>query len=525
MTWLNACVAWLQRLRGWRRLAVAFIMGALTAAALPPFHVIPALWIAFPVFLWLLDVCRTWRTAGIVGWAFGFGHFFAGLSWITNPFYVDADAFGAFAVPALLGMTSALGVFIGLVAAATFFIPPPPQDAEPHVRTKRMAARALFFATAWMTAEWVRSWIFTGFPWNPMAAVWTESATPVGLGVLQSLSVIGTFGLSLITVAAAALPSVLGTAPRLRATWLWAAVPVGVLVAICLVGTVRLAMTPTTHVPNVKLRLVQPNISQADKWRAALRERHLVDYVRLSMEKQLPGTTAVIWGESAVPFVLDQDLDARRIAAMAAPPKGILITGGDRAESADRIFNSLYVIAPDSRILATYDKFHLVPFGEYMPLRRFMPFDALTQGGDFAAGPGLKTMAVPGLPPFSPLICFEVIFPAHVTASGEPRPRWLLNLTNDSWFGRATGPYQHFAIARLRAIEEGLPLVRSVDGGISAVVDGTGRVQASLGLGYRGVMDVALPEPTGATIFGRVGNFMALLLGFATCLWARRLYQ
>jgi apolipoprotein N-acyltransferase len=522
--WINACAAWLQRLRGWRRLAVAFVAGALTAAALPPFHVIPVLWIAFPVLLWQLDGCRTWHAALRVGWAFGFGHFFAGLTWITNAFYVDADAFGVFAAPALLSLSFGLALLIGITAVVTVLIPPPAADAACARKTKRRAARALLFAAAWMTAEWVRSWIFTGFPWNPMAAVWAESKTPVGLAVLQSVSVIGTYGLSLVTVAAAALTSVLGHAPRERAAWTWAAAPLGVLAVLAVIGSVRLAFTPTTFVPDVNLRLVQPDIPQADKWKPQLRRRHLMDYVRLSLENQPPGTTAVIWGESAVPFFLDQDEEARHVAAMAAPPGGTLITGGDRAESNERIFNSLYVIAPDSRILATYDKSHLVPFGEYMPLRRFIPFQALTEGGDFAAGPGLKTLTAPGLPPFSPLICFEVIFPGHVIAPGKPRPRWLLNVSNDSWFGTATGPYQHFAIARLRAIEEGLPLVRTVDTGISGVVDGNGRVLNSLGLDHRGVIDSRLPDALPMTIFGIAGNIVALVLAFATTVLARRLY-
>ncbi|TAL02823.1 MAG: apolipoprotein N-acyltransferase [Rhodospirillaceae bacterium] len=522
---ISAGLRWISTLRGWRRLAAAFCAGGLATAALPPFHVVPVLWIALPLLLVLLEGCASWRSAAVVGWAFGFGHFLSSLSWITNAFFVDADTFGVFAIPALLGLTFGMGVFMALVCAATQAIPPAPTEAMPDERATRIAARVLLFAAAWTFIEWVRSWILTGFPWNPMATVWAESATPIGIAVLQSTSVVGTFGLSLLTVATAAMPAVLGPAPRWRRAWLWAVAPLAVMALVGATGAARLAWTPTRFVPGVKVRLVQPNISEADKWRPELRDAHLQDYVDLSLQNRPADVTAVIWGESSVAYFMDRDEEHRRIAATAAPAQGVLIAGADRAQSTEAIFNSLFVIAPDGRIEAVYDKSHLVPFGEYMPLRWLIPFAALTGMGDFSTGPGLTTITIPGLPPFSPLICYEIIFPGHVTARGGTSPRWLLNLTNDSWFGTATGPYQHFATARLRAIEEGLPLVRSAGTGISAVVDSQGRVVASIGLGRRGVVDVALPEPAEFTIFGVLGNFVSLLAATATAWLAWRLYR
>jgi apolipoprotein N-acyltransferase len=233
----------------------------------------------------------------------------------------------------------------------------------------------------------------------------------------------------------------------------------------------------------------------------------------------------VLWGESSVAYFLDRDDEHRRIAATAAPPDGFLIAGADHAQSADIIFNSLFVVAPDGNIFGIYDKSHLVPFGEFMPLRSLIPFQKLTEGSDFSSGPGLVTMEIAGVPPFSPLICFEAIFPGHVVARAAPRPDWLVNLTNDSWFGTATGPYQHFATARLRAIEEGLPLVRVADTGISAVVDGVGRVLGTIGLDRRGVLDSALPAPLPPTLFSILGNWLALGAAAATALVARRMYR
>jgi apolipoprotein N-acyltransferase len=251
----------------------------------------------------------------------------------------------------------------------------------------------------------------------------------------------------------------------------------------------------------------------------------LQDYVAMSQHDRPADTKMVLWGESAVAFFLDRDAAHRRIAATAAPPDGFLIAGADHAQSADVIFNSLYVIKPDGDIVGLYDKSHLVPFGEFMPFRSLIPFNKLTEGGDFSSGPGLVTMEIASLPPFSPLICFEAIFPGHVVARAAPRPDWLLNLTNDSWFGTATGPYQHFATARLRSIEEGLPLVRVADTGISAVVDSVGRVMGTIGLDRRGVLDAPLPAPLPPTLFSIFGNLLPLAAAGATALVARRLYR
>jgi apolipoprotein N-acyltransferase len=431
------------------------------------------------------------------------------------------------AVPAVLGLTWALGLSFGVVTVITCLIPVAAETATASQKIRRSAARALLFAAAWMLQEWTRSWILTGFPWNPVAIVWSESVTPLGLDLQQSVSVIGTFGLSLITVAAAGLCAVLGAAPRARAAWIWAGAPLAGIALIAGVGALRLT-APTTVSSAVKVRLVQPNVPQAEKWRPGLREIHLQDYVDLSTANRPDDVNVVVWGEASISFFLDRDTEHRRIAAAAAPAGGLLIAGGDRAESETRIFNSLYVITPNSDIAAVYDKHHLVPFGEYMPLAAFLPSAIRQLTGDigFSAGPGSRTIAVPGLPAFAPLICYEAIFPGQVVAPGDPAPRWMLNLTNDSWFGTLTGPYQHFATARLRAIEQGLPLVRAANTGISGVVDPYGRVLATLGLDRRGVVDAVLPDPTpGPTLFAIFGNLVSLLGATVIVVAALLLYR
>ncbi|HLT02691.1 MAG TPA: apolipoprotein N-acyltransferase, partial [Geminicoccaceae bacterium] len=283
----------------------------------------------------------------------------------------------------------------------------------------------------------------------------------------------------------------------------------------------------------VHLRLVQGNIAQQQKWQPEGRRLAFDRHLTLSAESR-DGITHVIWPESAAPYPLEQDGVAREMIAEVVPPGGLLLTGGERFDLSGEpplAWNSLFVLDGTGAILARYDKRDLVPFGEFLPLRDVLGrigLDKLTHGSiDFQAGPGRATIRLPGLPPFSPLICYEAIFPGSVV-DRDDRPAWLLNITNDAWFGRSTGPYQHFAMARMRAIEEGLPLVRSANSGISAVVDAWGRTEAQLALGETGVLDAALPQPLpGGTPFARSGGLIvlapaALLVLAALLLEARR---
>ena len=539
---ISAAVSWLNRLAGWRRLVAAFAAGAVAIFAFAPFSIAPVLWLSFPPLIWLLDGCKSRRAAVTTGWAFGFGHFATGFYWIANAFFIDSEAFGAIAIPAVTGLSAALGLFTAVICAVTHLIPPAHEDDMPDDQTTTMALRVVLFAAAWTVMEWVRSWIFTGFPWNPTGAVWAETRTPVGLAVIQVTPLIGTYGLTFLTVLGAAAPAVLGYAPRFKRAWATTAMPLVLLIVIGGGGVWRLASADRTMVPGVKFRLVQANILQTERARPSLWAAQLDDYVSLSVTDRPSDITHVIWGEAAVPptYFLNLDERYRAAVALAAPSGGMLITGADRglrgATDWSAIYNSMYAIMPTAEIVGIYDKSHLVPFGEYMPLRWLIPYDKITGGvGDFTAGMGLTTLRVPGLPPFTPLICYEAIFSGDVTPrrrtlekDGLPRPQWLLNLTNDAWFGISTGPYQHYASARLRAVEEGLPLVRTANTGISAVIDGYGRTVVELGLGQRGVVDAPLPAPPVAiTPFGFLGNFipmiMATFAGVAALIFSRRI--
>ncbi len=496
-------------LRGWRRHGAAALCGALASAALPPLHLVPLLIPAFTGLLWLLDGASHRRAAALLGWSFGFGHMLAGLYWIGIAFLVDADRF-ALALPfAVLGMSAGLALFPALAVLAAAW----PGWHGP--------ARVALLAAAGLAAELLRAWVLTGFPWNLIGTVWSFAPT-----MLQSSALTGVWGLSAVTVFAAAAPAVLTGPGAGRGRAAFAALALLLPALVWGGGALRLAMAPALGaktVDGVMLRLVQPSIDQASKWVPELRRGHIETQMRLSSG---PGTVPgarpvshVIWAETAVPFRLDGEPKLRNQLAGIVPRDGLLIVGAPRLGGSGtprRLWNSLHGLDESGAVVGTYDKHHLVPFGEYTPLRAvlgWLGLGKLTVGAQgFSAGPGLAALDLPGLPPFSPLICYEAIFPGRVVAEGA-RARWLLNLTNDAWFGTSSGPYQHFASARIRAVEEGLPIVRVANTGISAVVDPYGRLLGRLRLNQAGVLDSPLPKAAkSVTMYARFGDAMGLFL-------------
>jgi len=301
--------------------------------------------------------------------------------------------------------------------------------------------------------------------------------------------------------------------------------------AMAIFGAVRLSTQPSEMVANVKLRIMQPNLQQDVKFNYAAKAEVMQKYLTLSDRASGPQSTGVrdatilIWPESAFPFFLTREADAMAQIAELLPNGTVLITGSVRAPDdlrpgakVTRAYNSIYVIDHDGSVLSVYDKLHLVPFGEYLPFQNWMEklgFSQLTkvQGG-FIAGARRHPLAIPNAPRALPLICYEAIFPGDVAARDD-RPGWIVNLTNDGWFGISTGPYQHLQQARLRAIEEGLPVVRAANTGISAVIDPAGRIVAQLGLGLEGVLDAGLPQAIPPTIYARVGNIPTAILVIA----------
>lgn len=495
---LGRGAAFFAALSGWQRHAAAIICGALAALALPPVHLFPLLIPAFCGLLWLLDATDRPRQAAFLGWSFGFGHGVVGLYWVGHAFLVDAAQFGFLMPFAVAGLAALLAFFQALAIYGVALL------------AWKGAARGVALAVFWVLSEWLRSWIFTGFPWNLMGSVWTFSPE-----MLQLTALTGVWGLSFMTLLAAAAPAALAGQAVIsgRVTRTAAAAFLILPVLVWAGGALRLASAPDpeTHVvPDVTLRLVQPNVAQSLKWRSELRRGHVNDIIRLSRAPGFEKVTHVIWPETAIPFLMSndaRDAQLRSVVAAAAPAKGLLLTGVPRMGAGqpgaterpvpDRLltWNSFQAFDASGEVRASYDKFHLVPFGEYVPLRGLLSFSKLTAGrGDFSSGPGPMTLSLPGLPPASPLICYEIIFPGQVI-DPDNRPGWILNVTNDAWFGDSSGPRQHFASARLRAAEEGIPVIRVANTGISGVIDGYGRVLSRIELGTAGVLDVSLPKP------------------------------
>jgi apolipoprotein N-acyltransferase len=495
---------------GWRRALIAIAAGALSALAMAPFNAWPLLFLTFPVLVWLLDgsASARWRgipSAAIAGWWFGFGYFLAGLYWIGHAFLVDAKTFAwllpfaVVALPAGMACYTALGVALA------------------RAMWTRGAMRVIALAVALTVAEWLRGHLFTGFPWNAYGYALTGP-----LVLAQGAALIGIWGLTFFAVAIFAAAAVLADDRfDTQRPWLPAVLGAVLLAALAAYGAARLALTPTAFVDGVRLRIMQPNLPQDAKFNYSAKQKVMSQYLDLSDRSTRPQSAGVrdathlIWPESAFPFFLTREPDALAQIAALLPQGTVLITGAVRAveaapgEKPDGAYNSIYVIDHDGSILSVYDKVHLVPFGEFLPFRRTFESVGLTQlakmPGGFVAGDRRRLMKVPGAPPALPLICYEIIFPDEAVPR-DARPAWLINLTNDGWFGISTGPYQHLQQARVRAIEQGLPLVRAANTGISAVTDPLGRIIAALPLGAEGVLDAPLPSAIDPPLYVRTGD-------------------
>ena len=473
-------------LRPW---LTAFLLGVMSVLALPPIYAVPVLLVTIPGFLWLLGRAGGWRQAAWWGFAFGFGHHLAGLYWITHSLFTDIGRWWWLVPVAAPGIALPVALFSVLPALVAWRLP----AGWPRV---------LGFAAAWVGAEMLRGVMFTGFPWNLLGTVWAFWAVP-----LQLASLVGVHGLSLLTVLLAAVPVL-----RSRSATAGALVVLGLWLGF---GLARLSL-PGPPDTDIRLVLVQGNVAQDTKWDPAQRMPIFQRYLEISTEGGRAAAAAhpgqpllVIWPETASPFLLAQDPEAMRMAGAALPPGALLLAGTVRGEwdgggRLSALFNSLVALDPAGQVVGLFDKAHLVPFGEYMPFGGILPIRMVMGGVDFSAGPGPEAMQLPGgLPAPGPLICYEVIFPGRVV--GKERPGWLLNVTNDAWFGHSAGPYQHLAAARLRAVEEGLPMVRAAQTGISAIFDAVGRERGRLGLGAMGRLDATLPGMQPVTFFGRMG--------------------
>jgi apolipoprotein N-acyltransferase len=509
-------VDWIVLSWGWRRALIASAAGAVSVLGLAPFDAWPVLFLTFPVLVWLVDGAAGGRLGGvpsamIAGWWFGFGYFLAGLYWVGNAFLVDAKNFGWLLPFAVVALPAGMACYtaLGLGLARVFW--------------RRGPRRLIALAVALTAAEWLRGMLFTGFPWNTFGYALTGP-----LVLAQSASLIGVWGLTFVAVAVFASPAVLADdRTDTRRPWLPPVLGLALLAALAGYGALRLSRAPTAYVSGVQLRIMQPNLQQDEKFNYGAKQRVMDRYLELSDRSTGPQTTGVrdvthlIWPESAFPFLLTREPDALAQIAALLPQGTVLITGAVRAPELPpgakltRAYNSIYIIDHDGSILSVYDKVHLVPFGEYLPFQNFLESLGLMQltkmPGGFIPGERRRAMNVPRAPRLLPLICYEIVFPGGAVPRGE-RPGWLVNLTNDGWFGISSGPHQHLQQARVRAIEQGLPLVRAANTGISAVIDPLGRTIKSLPLGTEGVLDAPLPRDINATVYARAGDSIPALI-------------
>jgi apolipoprotein N-acyltransferase len=475
------------------RVLVDFMSGAAASLALPPFFVVPALCcLSLPVWR-MIHANNRVEAAGIFGVA-GFGWFLASTFWVSHALIVSA--------PALWFLTPFVAFALAFILA-TFWAVAAVVSWMPHASA---LVRVLCLLAAFALIEWTRGFVASGFPWSLMGSIFA-----VHLGSLQMASVIGIYGLTLLAFGCAIVPVLWLLSARRLALMLLMLPVLGTGWGIARLD--RQPAEPTTNAPTA--RLVQPAVPQQDKWNRQKRPAHLADLVNLSQAGSKK-PDIVIWPETAFAGLPSQNrlLLADTVQA-ATHPAGFLLTGAPRFDGDNRPLNSVFLFDHQAGLRGVYDKRHLVPFGEYVPFRSWMPFlDIIAGPADFVAGSQNHLIALPGIGQVQTLICYEVIFAGHVVAP-PPRPDLMVNVTNDAWFGATIGPWQHLYQAQLRAVEEGIPLLRVANTGISAAFDGFGRQLGSIPLGERAYLDIAIPSVLTAPVFARFGNvgFFALCLG------------
>lgn len=480
---------------------LSFILGGIAVQALPPYYHWYLLFICFSVILYLIHKAQNLKQAFNYGYWYGFSFFAFGLFWVNNALLVDAPQTG-WLVPIVF---FASGGFFGLFIAIPSLL---------SKLNKSLYAQYLSLAAWIVIFEWIRSWFLTGFPWN----LW-GSCLAFNLPLIQTASIFGTYGLSLFLILITSAPTLWYIHPSRKTAVLSTGI---VLIGSCLLygyGLYRIQKLNDNSNSNITIRLVQPSIPQSLKWSPELSQKHFQQYINLSQSQTLNNIDMVIWGETASPYMLDLDINARNQALNAIADNSYLLTGLVRYHhdyyGSYQPLNSSLIINKSGQIEDFYDKSHLVPFGEYIPLREYLPSsirpitNTIT---NFKSGNGPKIINLPNIPPFGIQICYEIIFPHHIIDS-QNKPQWLINLTNDGWYGISSGPYQHMVSTQLRAIEEGLTIVRSANSGISGIINRYGKILSSLNLNQTGILDISLPQQLQvSTFYNNFGNFTTIIL-------------
>ncbi len=496
---------------------VAAGCGALVNLAFAPFHIFLVLFVSLPLFYAMLQQTKNKKETFWLAWSYGFGYFLAGVYWISISLLVDAASFG-WLVPFALTLIPGVLALYFVVFALSY------KTLIKKFSLSQNYEKFIVFALCFVFFEIVRAFLFTGFPWNLLGYVWMFDDR-----FIQIASIFGVWGLSLFAVLVALLPAIffqisgtkfLKVTPT-KSDKIYAMLVLAMVAASFIFGWCRIDDTKILQQKNAKLRLIQGNIKQEMKWDEREKYRNLLKHIKMSEATNSADVAAVIWSETSVPYAVEPTSELVDNLKLAVPnyveQGGILITGGLRLEhdaigNISQVWNSVFAV--DSQgIAASYDKHHLVPFGEYVPLQKYLPFvQKITNGAiGFSQGSGPRTLHGKNFS-FSPLLCYEVIFPDAIIDKSD-RPDLLVNLTNDAWFGNSSGPYQHFDMARMRAVEYGIPLVRVANTGISAFFDPFGRVITQINLNQEEKIDVKMVKNLEPTTYSKYCFVPLFLLG------------
>ena len=473
---------------------LSFVLGAIGSFSFAPYYFLPAAVVSFSVLLYLILIAKSKKQAFVTGYLFGFAHFAFGLSWIGNALLIEPETFGWLYPFAVGGLGAFFGLFFALPAVLTSCACRPWQ-------------KWLVFCSSVVIGEWLRSFLLTGFPWNLTGYSLAFSQT-----LIQVAAYGGTYFLSLLSLLAYSVFGLCLQNVNRKSFWRASLIFSSFFAFLFISGMLRLSFADDVETETL-IEIVQPSIPQKMKWSKESLDKNFSLYTTLSASYDAENRPDfIIWGETASPFVLDIDEEHRLLAASILPEKGYLITGSVSYQPVMgkyRPHNSLLVLDHQGNIVDYYHKSHLVPFGEYIPLRDYLPSfirPIANAIGSFGQGNGPKVITLEGKPSFGGIICYEVIFP-HEIVNIKNRPDFLINLTNDGWYGNSAGPYQHWAAAKLRAVEEGIPLVRVANNGISGVFSAYGAEKGVMALNEKGIRLVRLPNSLlKATFYEKFGH-------------------
>ena len=476
------------------------ISGLTSGLAFAPYYYFFFLFLSFPTFLFFLYNSKSVKEAFNIGWIFGFGYFLSGLHWIAKALSANNSSLQWLVPIAAIIIAAVIAIYIGLLGIILFKLN----------RKKIPWIYVLQFNAIWTLIEILKSKLFTGFPLLELGYILSPN-----IYLIQSASIFGIYGLSFLVLCIANIPFLLFlliTSQYYRPTAILA-VTFSILTIINYTyGKNRINKAEIFYKPTT-IRIIQPSVPQSLLWNRKLRDVHLENIIKLNASKELESGSVIVLPESAIPGYSIEDRDTTNVIKSIIPDRGYIIVGGVKRYK-NKVWNSLFVINKDGNILNSYDKFHLVPFGEYLPFRKFFPsIPKLTQGTlDFITGEKNNIFINDTFPIIRPLICYESFFSNEIIAKSK-RPELLINITNDAWYGDSAGAYQNADIARMRSVEYGIPMIRAANTGISFTSDGCGRILHSLRLNKPGIIDIKIIFPLAyPTFYSKNQNWIFYIL-------------